>query len=91
MEWMLWTLPTTIFFVVIAALLVVMTVWEFVQPTVERRGRIIPMSTTRGDRLFIALMVAGCLCVVWIVAIPISMWWLLLITVLLVIALLRWG
>jgi predicted small integral membrane protein len=49
------------------------------------------MRTTRGDRLFIALMVSACLCIAWIIAIPISMWWLLLISVLLVIALLRWG
>jgi len=91
MDWMLWTFPTTVFFVVIAVLLAVMTLWEIWRPTVERRGWIIPMRTTRGDRLFIALMVSACLCIVWIIAIPISMWWLLLISVLLVIALLRWG
>ncbi|MGB8713332.1 MAG: DUF2160 domain-containing protein, partial [Onishia taeanensis] len=58
MEWMVWTLPTTVFFSVIAAMLAGMTVWEVVQPTVERKG-FLPISTTRGDRLVIGLLSAA--------------------------------
>jgi predicted small integral membrane protein len=55
MAWMAWTLPTAIFFIVIAALLVGMTVWQLASPSVPRRG-FLPMATTRGDRLFIGLL-----------------------------------
>ena len=49
---MYWTTPTAIFFSAILLMLATMTVWELASPTMERRG-FLPMSTTRGDRLFI--------------------------------------
>lgn len=55
LEWMLWTTPTAIFFVAVALMLVVFGALEFVYPTVERRG-LLPIPTTRGDRLFIGLL-----------------------------------
>jgi predicted small integral membrane protein len=55
MGWMAWTPPTAIFFVAIALMLAGMTVWELVSPTVPRRG-FLPMTTTRGDRLFVGLL-----------------------------------
>ena len=38
LSWMAWTLPTAIFFVVIALLLVTFTILELKYPTVERIG-----------------------------------------------------
>ena len=58
MEWMAWTMPTAIFFIVIGLILVGMTVWQTVSPGVQRRG-FLPISTTRGDRLFISLLASG--------------------------------
>ncbi len=58
MEWMAWTLPTAAFFSSIAVLLVVMTVWEIRSPGFERKG-FLPIATTRGDRLFIGLLSAA--------------------------------
>ena len=57
-EWMAWTLPVAVFFSSIALMLVVMTAWEIRSPTTTRRGWL-PISTTRGDRLFIGLMAAA--------------------------------
>ncbi len=57
-EWMAWTLPVAVFFSCIVLMLVVMTVWEIRSPTTMRRGWL-PISTTRGDRLFIGLMLAA--------------------------------
>ena len=57
-DWMVWTLPTAVFFICIALMLVCMTVWEIRSPTVLRKG-FLPMATTRGDRLFIGLLVAA--------------------------------
>lgn len=58
LEWMAWTTPVAIFFTCIVFMLVGMTVWELKSPTVLRKG-FLPIATTRGDRLFIGLLVAG--------------------------------
>src|SRR6185503_4985963 len=57
-DWMVWTTPVAVFFSCIALMLVGMTVWEFKSPTTLRRGWL-PMATTRGDRLFIGLLSAA--------------------------------
>lgn len=91
MQWMLWTLPTAIFFATIAALLVGMTLWQFVSPTTDRRGWIIPMRTTRGDRLFIGLLASAYLTALWVALVPLTSWVLLAIVVLLVVGLVLVG
>ncbi len=57
-EWMAWTLPVAVFFCSIVLMLIGMTVWELKSPTVERKGWL-PITTTRGDRLFIGLLSAA--------------------------------
>jgi len=57
-EWMAWTLPVAVFFTCIVLMLVGMTVWEIKSPTTLRKGWL-PMATTRGDRLFIGLLLAA--------------------------------
>jgi predicted small integral membrane protein len=57
-EWMAWTLPVAVFFTSIVLMLVGMTVWELKSPTVLRKGWL-PIATTRGDRLFIGLLLAA--------------------------------
>ena len=57
-EWMAWTLPVAVFFTCIALMLVGMTVWELKSPTILRQG-FLPIPTTRGDRLFIGLLTAA--------------------------------
>ncbi len=56
--WMAWTLPVALFFSAIVVMLVGMTVWEIKSPTVLRKG-FLPIATTRGDRLFIGLLCAA--------------------------------
>ncbi|MES2942071.1 MAG: DUF2160 domain-containing protein [Pseudomonadota bacterium] len=57
-EWMAWTTPVAVFFCCIALMLAGMTVWEIKSPTTLRRG-FLPMQTTRGDRLFVGLLSAA--------------------------------
>jgi predicted small integral membrane protein len=57
-EWMAWTTPVAVFFGCIVLMIAGMTVWEIKSPTVMRKG-FLPMSTTRGDRLFIGLLSAA--------------------------------
>lgn len=65
MRWMYWTIPTAVFFLTIAAMLTTMTVWELRRPTTPRRG-LLPLVTTRGDRLFIGLLATAYVHLVWI-------------------------
>lgn len=64
-SWMAWTLPVAIFFTTIVLMLIGMTVWELKSPTTTRRG-FLPMETTRGDRLFIGLLSAAYLNLIFI-------------------------
>lgn len=57
-DWMAWTTPVAVFFTCIVLMLVGMTVWEIKSPTVMRKG-FLPIATTRGDRLFIGLLTAA--------------------------------
>ena len=52
--------PVAVFFGCIVLMLVGMTVWELKSPTVMRKG-FLPIATTRGDRLFIGLLVLAIL------------------------------
>jgi predicted small integral membrane protein len=63
--WMAWTPPTGIFFVLLAATLAVMTWLAVRYPEAERVG-ILRIPTTRGDRLFISLITAAVIHLVWI-------------------------
>lgn len=90
MEWMAWTLPTAAFFSSIAVLLVVMTVWEIRSPCVERKG-FLPITTSRGDRLFIGLLGSAYL---HLMVLGLTSWplWIASVLALLWLALvLRWG
>jgi predicted small integral membrane protein len=63
--WMAWTLPTAIFFVLLAATLATMTWLAVAYPEAERVG-ILRIPTTRGDRLFISLITAAVIHLLWI-------------------------
>lgn len=90
MQWMVWTLPTAIFFCTIAALLAGMTVWEIASPTVERKG-FLPISTTRGDRFFIGLLSAAYIHLGVVGFTSFSLWLALGASALWLLVLLRWG
>jgi predicted small integral membrane protein len=63
--WMAWTLPTAIFFVALASTLAVMTWLGIAYPEAERVG-VLRIPTTRGDRLFISLIAAAVIHLLWI-------------------------
>ena len=90
LAWMVWTLPTAIFFVVIAAMLVSMTIWQAVAPSPERRG-FLPIATTPGDRLFISLLVSAYINLAWVGLTNASLWFALAISIVWMIVAMRWG
>ena len=65
LSWMAWTVPTAIFFIVIALLLVTFTILQIKYPTIERVG-ILGIPTTRGDRLFISLLGSAFINLAWL-------------------------
>ena len=90
MSWMVWTVPTAIFFATIAALLAGMTVWQIVSPTVERQG-FLPVATTRGDRFFIGLLTSAYIHLGVIGFTTISIWLALVASIAWMVVLMRWG
>ena len=63
--WMVWTTPTAVFFICVLLMLVGMTAWEIKSPSVPRKGWL-PIVTTRGDRLFIGLLLAAYVNLAWV-------------------------
>jgi predicted small integral membrane protein len=63
--WMAWTLPTAIFFALLALTLAVMTWLAAAYPEAERVG-VLRIPTTRGDRLFVSLILAAVIHLLWI-------------------------
>jgi len=90
LEWMAWTQPVAIFFSAIALMLIFMTVLEVAWPTVERKG-ILPMVTTRGDRLFIGLLGAAFIHLGWLGLTELPLWWGSLVALLWFALEMRWG
>lgn len=90
LEWMAWTTPTAAFFTGIALILIAMTLWQIAQPTVERWG-LLPIRTTRGDRLFIGLLGSAYIHLAWLGLTDMNLWWALGISAVWMVALMRWG
>jgi predicted small integral membrane protein len=90
LAWMVWTVPTAIFFVVIALILAGMTVWQAVAPSPLRRG-FLPIPTTPGDRLFVGLLVSAYLNLIWIGLTEASLWFVLAICIVWMAVVMRWG
>ena len=90
LEWMAWTLPTAIFFITIAGLLVAMTVWQIKAPSIERKG-FLPIATTPGDRLFIGLLSSAFIHLAWIGLTSLNLWIAFVLALIWMIILMRWG
>lgn len=87
--WMAWTWPTAIFFAAIAAMLIGMTAWQLVLPSVERVG-ILGIPSTRGDRLFITLLGSAFINLAWLGVIGPDLWWALGLSAIYGLAVFRW-
>ena len=102
-DWMVWTVPTAVFFILIAILLLMMLLAEIIRPTIARRG-FLRFTTTRGERLFIGLLLSAYLHLIWIGFFPalltisisswmiaIPLWWFTILCAMIVAVILRWG
>ncbi|HPL98106.1 MAG: DUF2160 domain-containing protein [Smithellaceae bacterium] len=73
LDWMCWTWPTAIFFIVIFLILVAMTIWQSLAPSTPRRG-FLPIVTTPGTRLFVGLLGTALIHLVWMGLTDLSLW-----------------
>jgi len=74
LSWMAWTWQTAVFFALIALLLVAMSVWEWRVPGGAPRRGILGFHTTRGDRLFISLLAAAYIHLIWLASTRLPLW-----------------
>jgi predicted small integral membrane protein len=79
--WMAWSFPGALFFLTIALLLSLMAVWEYAAPGGNPRTGILRFETTRGDRLFIALLGSAFIHLAWLGLIGANLWWALALSV----------
>ncbi len=89
LSWMAWTIPTMLFFITIAALILGMGLWERAVPGGSPRVGILRFETTRGDRLFISLLVAAFIHLFWLGLVGPNLWWALGLSVVVAIIIFR--
>ncbi|MFV0350374.1 MAG: DUF2160 domain-containing protein [Halodesulfovibrio sp.] len=90
MEWMAWTPVTAGFFTVIVVMLIGMACWEIVSPNVARKG-LLPIVTTRGDRLFVGLLSSAYIHLAWVGLTDFPVWIATVFSVGFIVAVQRWG
>jgi predicted small integral membrane protein len=79
--WMAWTWQTAVFWLMIASLIFAMAIWErFDRGGNPRRG-MLGLTTTRGDRLFISLLTAAYLHLLWLAFTELTLWWVTAVSV----------
>ena len=89
MEWMAWTWPTALFFIIIASILVVFTILAI--KFQETPGHdVLGMETTRGDRLFITLLGSAFINLAWLGIIGANQPFALIVCLIYAAAVFRW-
>ena len=89
MDWMAWTGPTALFFVIIACVLITFTVLAIRYPETPRIG-VLRIETTRGDRLFITLLGSAFINLGWLGLTDAPQWGALIACAIYAMAVFRW-
>ena len=74
LSWMAWTWQTALFFGAIGVALLLMGLWEWRSPGGNPRRGVLSLTTTRGDRLFISLLAAGYIHLLWLAFFGAPLW-----------------
>ncbi len=74
LSWMAWTWPTALVFIGIFSAMAVLTVLEVRTPGGDVRRGALGLTTTRGDRLFIALLGTVYIFLAWLGLIGMPLW-----------------
>ncbi|HLA45351.1 MAG TPA: DUF2160 family membrane protein [Aggregatilineales bacterium] len=68
-----WTSPTIRIFVGVISTLAVMTIWDVFSPGVPRKG-FLPLGFTRGERLFLSVVIFLGTMIAWLAFLPDTNW-----------------
>ena len=90
LSWMAWTLEVAVFFICVVLMLIGMTIWQVRSPSIERKG-FLPISTTRGDRLFIGLLSAAYVNLAWAGLTDLTQWVAAVLGFVVLLVMMRWG
>ena len=90
LSWMAWTWQTAAFFACIALLLVGMSIWEWLSPGGAPRRGILAFETTRGDRLFISLLAAAYIHLIWLALFGTPLWGATALSLVVAVIVFRW-
>ena len=74
LSWMAWTWPTALVFIGIFSAMAVLTVLEIRTPGGDARQGALGLTTTRGDRLFIALLGTVYIFLAWLGLMGMPLW-----------------
>ena len=66
LSWMAWTWPTALLFIGLFSAMALITVIEIRWPGTSERYGILRIKTTRGDRLFLSLLGAAYIFLLWL-------------------------
>jgi predicted small integral membrane protein len=88
---MQWTTPTFIVFIGVILMLVGMTIWDARSPSAKRKG-VLPFGFTRGERLFLSIVVFLGTVVAWMAFLPdMQLWFALPVAAVFIFVVVRWA
>jgi predicted small integral membrane protein len=91
LSWMRWTPPTIAIFIGLLLTLTVMTVWDIRSPSIRRKG-FLPVGFTRGERLFLSIVIFFGTIILWIAFLKnTNLLFALPVAAILIIIVVRWG
>lgn len=73
-QWMYWTVPTLLFVGFIILMLITLSFWDAKDPGWARQG-VLPIETTRGDRVFMSILTTLGIFCLWLYFIGITAVW----------------
>lgn len=91
LDWMQWTPPTFGVFIGVIVMLTGMTIWDIKSPTTRRKG-FLSFGFTRGERLFLSIVIFIGTIIVWIAFLPdTDLLFALPVAAILIAIMVRWG
>jgi predicted small integral membrane protein len=91
LAWMHWTIPSAIGFGALFGMLAVLGILDKYHPGYARKG-FLPMTTTRGDRVFLSAVSLLAVVFLWLKFLPeVALWGALAIAAAVISVLMKWG
>jgi predicted small integral membrane protein len=91
LSWMQWTTPTIGVFIGVITMLVVMTLWDIRAASIRRKG-FLPIGFTRGERLFLSIVIFLGTMILWMAFLPdTNLLFALPVAAILIFIVVRWG